>query len=351
MSHPSFPSPLTPAAAATLVGGVLAPAAPAVALTDITTLDVAGPDQIAFVARAKFRAQAIASRAGLLIVPNDFEGDDPRLVRVPEVWAAVLRLLEYFHPEPAPAGIIHPTAIIGAGCTIGELVDIGPYSVIGNNVRIGARTRIGSHAAIADNVVIGESGLLHDRVTLARDVVIGRRVILHSGCVLGADGFKYEVIGRRLTKMPQVGTVILDDDVEVGANTAIDRASFSATRIGARTKIDNLVQVGHNVEIGSDSIIVAQVSIGGSTKIGRGVIIAGQAAIADNLVIGDGARLAGQSAVHTDIPAGRDIAGTPGMDAKLFFKTSALIKRLPQLFDRVKPLLEEYEARKGGGSR
>lgn len=346
------PAPLTPAAVAELVAGTWATQAPeGELLVDINTLEAAGPTHVAFAARAKFRAQATASRAGVILVPPDFDGNDPRLLRVADVWAAVLRLIEYFHPEAASRDHIHPTAIVDPTAIVGELVEIGPYSVIGAGVRIGSQVRIGSHAAIGAGSVIGDGCVLHDRVTLYRGVEVGRRVILHSGVVLGADGFKYEVINRRLTKMPQVGTVVIEDDVEIGANTTIDRASFSATRIGARTKIDNLVQIGHNVEVGTDTIIVAQVSIGGSTKIGRGVIIAGQAAIADNLVIGDGVRLAGQSALHTDVPAGATLAGTPAMDAKLWFKTAALIKRLPGLFDRVKPLLEEYDRRQGGGGR
>src|SRR5690606_30541371 len=206
-------------------------------------------------------------------------------------------------------------------------------------------SRIGAHAIIGDDTVIGSHAILHPRVTIADRCVVGDRVILHSGVVIGSDGFRYEVIDRMPTKIPQVGIVVIDEDVEIGANTTIDRASFSQTRIGARTKIDNLVQIGHNCEIGSDCLIVAQVGIAGSVKIGRGVLLAGQVGVGDNLTIGDGARLGARSGVHRNVPAGVDLAGAPAMDSRLFFRVASVMKRMPDLYERLKPILREYEER------
>lgn len=311
----------------------------------ITTLESAAESDVAFVARAHFKSQVAESRAGLILVPKDAQVSDPRAVAVPNVWKSVLALLEHFHPMPAPAGIIHPTAIVPDSCTIGERVDIGAYAVLGEGVRVGTGSRIGAHAIIGEDTVIGSHAILHPRVTIADRCVVGDRVILHSGVVIGSDGFRYEVIDRMPTKIPQVGIVVIEDDVEIGANTTIDRASFWQTRIGTRTKIDNLVQVGHNCEIGSDCLIVSQVGIAGSVKIGRGVILAGQTGVGDNLTIGDGARLAARSGVHSNVPAGVDMAGAPIMDARLWMRLVGVLKRLPDLYDRLKPILREYEDR------
>lgn len=310
-------------------------------ITGITTLELAGPTEATFVIRRKFVALALESQAGVILVPPSLPLRNERAVTVSEVWAAVLLLLEHFYPPRPAESFIHPTAIVPPTVTLGQEVSIGPYCVLEDHVEVGDRTRIGALACLGRDVRIGADCVLHDRVTLAVDTWVGDRVILHSGVVIGADGFKYEVIGRRLQKVPQVGNVVIEDDVEIGANSTVDRASFTTTRIGARTKIDNMSHVGHNVEVGSDCLIVAQVGIGGSAKIGRGVIIGGHAGIADNSEVGDGATIAAMSGIHGRVAPRAVLAGAPAMDANIWRKLAAINRKMPELWPRLRRLAEE----------
>jgi UDP-3-O-[3-hydroxymyristoyl] glucosamine N-acyltransferase len=189
-------------------------------------------------------------------------------------------------------------------------------------------------------VAIGEGCILYDRITLAAGTVLGRRVMIHSGAVIGADGFKYEVGARGLLKIPQVGHVVVEDDVEIGANATIDRASFSVTRIGARTKLDNMVHIAHNCDVGSDCLIAAQTGIAGSTRIGRGVLMGGQVGIADNASVGDGCKIAAKAGIRGEIPAGAEVSGAPAIDAKRFNRVWAISTRLPEIYMKVRPLLK-----------
>jgi UDP-3-O-[3-hydroxymyristoyl] glucosamine N-acyltransferase len=340
---------LTTAGLCRLLGVEPPAAAPDVRIDGITTLELATERQVSFLARRKMAAAAAGSRAGLLLVPTGWAGSDPRAVAVPHVWEAVLRVLEYFHPAPARAAFRHPSAVVDASAVVGADVWLGPCVVVEAGATIGAGSRIEAHGFIGAGVRIGRDCLLHERVTVREGCQLGDRVIVQPGAVIGSDGFKYEQIGGRVTKMPQVGIVVVEDDVEIGANATIDRASFSVTRIGARTKIDNLAHIAHNCEVGPDCLIVAQVGIAGSAKIGRGVILAGQAAVADHTVIGDGTRVGGQSGVHGKIPAGQDLLGTPGMEAKQWARAQVILRRLPELYARLRPLLDEAGQREDEG--
>ncbi|MBI5154285.1 UDP-3-O-(3-hydroxymyristoyl)glucosamine N-acyltransferase [Candidatus Poribacteria bacterium] len=312
-------------------------------ISGVNTLEAAGPSEASFLTRRKFADQVAASRAGVILVSPKTAVADPRAVEVPDVWAAVVVLLNHFYPERAPNGRIHPAAIVPAGTVIGRNSQIDAYTVIEEGAVIGDDVWIGPHGTLGPGVRIGDGCRIHDRVTLASGTELGRRVILHTGCVIGADGFKYEVIGRRLTKIPQVGRVVIEDDVEMGANCTVDRASFSVTRVGARTKMDNAVHIGHNCDVGSDCVLVAQVALGGSTKVGRGVVMAGQVAVADNSVIGDGAKLGGKAGVHGTVPAGAEFVGTPARDARVQFRIWALEPKLPDLYAKLRPLLRQLE--------
>lgn len=310
-------------------------------LTGITTLELAGPTDVSFVTRASFRKQVPASRAGVILAPAKVKIDDPRVLAVEDVWTAILELLAFFHPEERPEPGVHPTAIVSPEAVVGPDASVGAYALIEAGARVGARTVVSSHCTIGRNATLGEDCFLHARVSVARGTEIGNRVILHSGVVIGADGFKYELMARGLVKIPQVGKVVIEDDVEVGANSTIDRASFSETRIGARTKIDNLVQIGHNCIIGTDCIIVAQVGISGSVRIGRGCVIGGQVGIVDNTVIGDGVRIAGKAGIHGNIPSGTEWIGAPAMPAKDYFKQHRALLRLQEVVDYLRPHLKE----------
>lgn len=314
---------------------------PDASITGITTLDAAGPDEAAFLARQNMKARAPESRAALILVSRELHFDDPRALAVPDVWAALLTLIEYFHPEPEPIAQRHPTAIVADSARIGENVSIGPYAVIGEDVRVGDGTRIGPHCILGDRVEIGQRCHLLERVSIMKDCCLGNRVIAHSGVVIGADGFRYQPIAGRIRKMPQVGNVIIGDEVEIGANSTIDRASFASTRIGDRTKIDNLVHIAHNCEIGSDCILVAQVGVAGSAKIGRGVVIAGQSGVADYTVVGDGVQIAGKSAVRGTVKPGSKVVGIPAIEAREFARLQLILRKLPDLYSRIRPALEE----------
>jgi UDP-3-O-[3-hydroxymyristoyl] glucosamine N-acyltransferase len=280
-------------------------------------------------------AQRPEGLAGLLIAAR------PRL--------AFARLLQLFEvPPPAPAGI-HPSAVVDPSAVLGEAVSIGPLVAVGPGARIGARCRLLAQATVGADAVLGEDCLVHSGARIGARVRLGNRVILQPGAVIGADGFSYvtpnpssvelnrgstaEVRTRNepAERLPSLGTVVLEDDVEVGANTTIDRATLGVTRIGARTKIDNLVQVAHNVSIGSDCLIAGQAGISGSVKVGDRVVMAGQVGIADHLSIGDDAILAAGAGVMISVPAAEVHMGFPALRKDLKMEEVTFIRRLPRM--------------------
>lgn len=312
-------------------------------LTGITTLAEAREGDVSFLARAKFAADAEKSQASLIIVPPGTKLARTNKIEMKDVWSGVLTGIEYFHAEPIASGKVHPTAVVPESCKVASDVDLGAYVVLGENVTIGAGTRICPHVVIGEDAVIGEKVLLHPNVTIAHGCQIGNRVIIHSGTVIGSDGFKYEPTRGRFTKIPQVGIVVIEDDVEIGSNTSIDRASFTETRVGARTKMDNLIHMAHNVTVGSDSIILGQVGIAGSTKVGRGVIIAGQAGLVDNITVGDGCKIGGRSAVIGNLDPGTVGIGEPLLPAVQHHRMQAVMKRLPEIYRKLRPYLGEED--------
>ena len=261
----------------------------------------------------------------------------PRIV-VKDVHRAIAQLLDTLHPEHRPAAGVHPTAVIGAGSELAGDVVVEPYVVIGERVRVGAGAWIGAHTVIGDDCRIGPQTRTHAHVTLYSKVQLGARCIVHSGARLGSDGFGYAFVDGQHRKVPQVGGLIIGDDVEIGANTTIDRGSVGPTEIGNGVKIDNLVHLGHNVRVGDLSIIVAQVGVSGSTVLGRGVTLAGQAGVPGHLHIGDRATIAAKSAPFGDVPAGATVGGYPAVPHKVFLRTQAALLKLPELLKRVRAL-------------
>jgi UDP-3-O-[3-hydroxymyristoyl] glucosamine N-acyltransferase len=316
-------------------------------ITDVAALDRAGETDLSFVAHAKYAAYLERSNAGALLVTEALESRVgrawPRIV-VNDVHRALAQLLARFHPETRPAAGVHPTAMIGAGSAVADDVIVEAYAVIGEHVSIGRGAWIGAHCVIDAHCGIGEDTRLHPHVTLYSKVRLGARCIIHSGTRLGSDGFGYTFVDGQHRKVPQVGGVIIGDDVEIGANCTVDRGSVGPTEIGNGVKIDNLVHVGHNVRIGDLSVIVAQVGISGSTVIGKGVTLAGQAGLPGHLQIGDGATIAAKSAPFNDVPAGATYGGFPAVPHKEFLRTQAAILRLPELFKRVRRLETEAKS-------
>lgn len=323
-------------------------------ITGLSTLERAEPGQVSFLASEKFAAQSRTTRASALIVLEKLPRPDLPCVPMREPWAGVLFLLERLYPSSAGQRFsgVHASSVVDSSAELGEGVAVGPNAVIGPRVRIGGGTVIGPGCVIGADCRIGDRCLFHAGVTISHGCVIGSSVILHPGAVIGADGFKYEVIGGKITKIPQIGTVIIEDNVEIGANSCVDRASFTETRIGANTKIDNLVQVAHNVQIGADCLIVSQTGIAGSTEIGDGSILAARAGIADNLKLGRAVRVMAQAGVKDDLPDGESVLGTPARPFRKMARIIAAEGRLPEMaaeIARMRARIEELEKQAGRG--
>jgi UDP-3-O-[3-hydroxymyristoyl] glucosamine N-acyltransferase len=272
------------------------------------------------------------------------------VIRVSQPYLAVATLLRLFHPaRPVPPGI-DPSARVAPSARIAPDASVQAFAVVGAEAVVEAGAVVGSHVHIGDRCRVGEGSVLHPHVVLREDVVLGRGVVIHSGAVLGADGFGYVFDGRSHRKIPQVGRVVVEDDVEIGANSAIDRATIGDTVIGRGTKMDNLVQIGHNTAVGADVIIVAQTGIAGSCRIGHGAVIGGQVGIADHATVGDGARIGSQSGVAGDVPAGASILGSPAVEAGAAKRAMVAFPRLPELLRTVRRLekrVAELETRLG----
>ena len=302
------------------------------------SLEEAGPGDVAFLANPRYASQAATTKASAIIVPAD-AGDLPcATLRTANPYLAFAEVLGLFHVPRQPPPGIHPTAVVAADARIAEPASIGAYAVIGDGVEIGAGATIHPHVTIYPGVRIGRSFTAHAGVVVREDVVIGDRVVLHSGVVLGADGFGFAPTPQGAVKIPQTGNVVVEDDVEIGANTTVDRATLGATMIRRGAKLDNLVMVGHNCEVGAHSFLAAQVGLAGSTKIGRGVQMGGQAGAAGHLTIGDGVQVVAQSGVPNSVPAGRIVGGYPAMEVTRWRRISAALLRLPELLQRVRRL-------------
>lgn len=313
-----------------------------VAVTAIAPLDRAGPEDLSFLASAKYAEVFGTSRAGvILIAPDLAQLGGPAAVRIVvarphEALAAVIPHL-YSSTLPRAAGI-DPSATIGRGVQLGRDVTLGANVVIGGGATLGDRVIVEANSVVGDGVRIGADSVLWPGVVLYRGTEIGERVMVHSGARLGADGFGYVYRDGAHQKIPHVGRCRIDADVEIGANTTIDRGSIDDTVVGAGTKIDNLVQIGHNVRIGRGCLIMAQVGISGSARIGDGCIIAGQAGLGGHITIGAGARIGGQSGVFGDVPAGETWSGYPARPHReslrataALFKLAGMVKRLERM--------------------
>ncbi|MCJ7579085.1 MAG: UDP-3-O-(3-hydroxymyristoyl)glucosamine N-acyltransferase [Candidatus Aminicenantes bacterium] len=310
-----------------------------VVIRGVSSLESAGEGDLVFLTLPKFRPLFEQTEASAAVVSlEEKEGKIPYL-RSKTPHLTFIKAIEIFFQPYLPEAGIHPKAAIADSAKIGKNVAIGAYSVVGEEVEIGDRTVIFPHVALYPYVKIGTNCILHSQVTVREGCTIGNSVILQNGVVIGADGYGYAQKGDGThIKIPQMGTVILEDDVEVGANTAIDRAAMDKTIIRRGTKIDNLVQIAHSVEIGTNSLIIAQAGIAGSSKIGKNVIIAGQAGIPAHINIGDNAVIAAQAGVSKDVPADTTVVGSPHMKIKDYWRMLASIKKIPGLIKDLKEL-------------
>ena len=334
---------LTAGRIAELVGGTLVGDA-ATQIRGIAPLDRAGVTDLSFLGAAKYAAAFAASSAGIVLIAPELAespGAVPARIIVAKPMDALLSLLPRLHRMPkAPVGV-HPTAIIGSRVKLGADVSIAPYAVLGDDVSLGNGTVIGAHCALNAGVVIGEAGLLYPSVTVYSGSRIGNRVTIHAGARIGSDGFGYVQQGGVHLKIPHVGRCLIEDDVEIGANTTIDRGSIDDTIVGAGTKVDNLVQIAHNVRIGRACLIMAQVGIAGSVRVEDGAMLLGQVGVSGHHTIGKRAILAAQAGVFGDIPAGETWSGYPARPHKEALRAQAALFKLPSLLRRIERLLDE----------
>lgn len=304
----------------------------------IRPLETAGPAELVFVADAAHLARLAECRAGAVLLGESLPPADRPALRTPTPHLAFARALAFFHPAPGVPPGVHPTALVAPDAAIDPAAAVGPLCVVEAGARIGAGSHLVAQVYVGAGARIGAACRIYPQVALGAGVEVGDRVILHSGVVIGADGYGYAREGARCVKIPQVGRVVLEDDVEIGANTTVDRATLGETRIGRGTKIDNLVQIGHNVRIGEDTVIVSQVGVSGSARIGSRVTLAGQAGIVDHVSIGDGAIVGAQAGVPKDVPAGGVVLGSPALPHMEFKRQQAILARLPELRRAVQAL-------------
>lgn len=303
----------------------------------------AAAGELTFLGNAKYKHEVAATRASVVLLPAGFPGQPQPgqvflLVDNPSIALARVcaRIEQSLWPKPAPG--IHPSAVVAAGARIAPTATVGPLCVIESGATVGERVHLQGQVFVGRNGVIGDDCWLMPGVVLAAECQLGKRVRLQPGAVIGSDGFGYEFVEGRHEKVPQVGIVVVGDDVEIGANSTIDRARFSRTTVGEGTKIDNLVQIGHNVVIGRHCLLCAQVGISGSTKLEDYVVFGGQAGAAGHITIGKGVKVGGKAGITTDIPAGSFVNGNPAIPYLLERRIAVLQQRLPELFRRVDTL-------------
>jgi UDP-3-O-[3-hydroxymyristoyl] glucosamine N-acyltransferase len=343
---------LTLAEVARLTGGEVVGDA-RLAVDGVADLEHARDSQLSFVTGPRHAAAALASRAAAFLVPAGVELPGRTLVRVAQPTLALAAVLAVFHPETAPPAGTHPTAQVDPGASVAPEATVMAFAVVGAGSVVEAGAVLHPHVYVGPGCRVGAASVLHAHVVLQRDVELGRRVVVHAGTVLGADGFGYAFDGARHRKIPQVGRVVIGDDVEIGANAAVDRATLGETVIESGTKIDNLVQIGHNTAVGAHSVIVAQAGIAGSCRIGSHVVLAGQAGIADHVTLGDGAQVGAQAGVAYDIERGAQVLGSPAVPVAQARRLFAAQARLPDLLRTVRQLekrVAELERRLAAGT-
>lgn len=317
---------------------------PELVLTGVGTLDEAGPGQLSFLANPKYAPLLASTRAGAVVVDPSSVREGMAHIVTPKPYLAFAMAVTIFNPPSHPGNGVCPAAFVSAGADVGENVTIMAGATVEEGAAVGARSVIYPGCYVGREAKIGADCVLYPNVVVRERCVVGDRVILQPGAVIGSDGFGFALDAGGNLKFPQIGIVEIGDDVEIGANTAIDRAALGKTFIGKGAKVDNLVQIGHNVVIGPGAIIVAQVGISGSTKVGAGAILAGQVGVAGHLKIGDGAMIGAQSGIGNDVEPGTKAQGNPLMPLSQWLRSQAVFKKLPELKSRVGDLEKRLDA-------
>ncbi|MBK6828411.1 MAG: UDP-3-O-(3-hydroxymyristoyl)glucosamine N-acyltransferase [Chitinophagaceae bacterium] len=314
-----------------------------VSVSSFGKIEEAGQGQLSFLANPKYEDFLYTTAASIVIVNESFElkqAVNATLIRVPDAYTAFATLLGKYQEimQQQLTGIQQPAYIAGTA-SYGDNVFIGAFAYLGENVKLGKNCKIYPHVFIGNNTTVGDHCIIHPGVKIYHDTQIGNQVIIHAGSVIGSDGFGFAPqADGSFKKVPQIGNVVIGDQVEIGANATIDRATIGSTLIKSGAKLDNLIQVAHNVEVGHSTVIAAQAGISGSTKIGNGVMIGGQAGIVGHIQLGDGAKVNAQSGVSKSIEAGKAVTGSPAYDYTAALRSQAAARKLPELEKRVKEL-------------
>ncbi len=301
---------------------------------------------ISFLANPKYAHYLYETLSSVVLVNQDFVLERPvkaTLVRVPNAYESIARLLSLYESMTQKRTGIHPLACVSETATLGEGVYVGPFAYVGEGVSIGNGTQIYAHVVLEENTTVGDNCTIYPNVSVYKECRIGNGVILHSGCVIGADGFGFAPAADGYEKIPQIGIVTIEDNVEIGANACVDRSTMGSTYVRRGAKIDNLVQIAHNVEVGAHTVMSAQVGVAGSTKIGEWCMFAGQVGMAGHLTLPDRTTAGAQAGIHTSRTGGVPLMGTPAIDARTFARSSAVFKNLPDLREEVRNLRKEIE--------
>jgi len=322
---------------------------PEVTVSGVAPLNTAGPDQISFLANARYRSELETTLAAGVIVSRKAVASGLNLIRVDDPYLGFAMAMELFFSEPYEAMGVSDKAFVHQKARIGDEPSIHPFAVVCQDARIGTRVTLMSGAYVGPGVTVGDNTVIHPNVVLERNVLVGNNVIIHAGAVVGSDGFGFARTGGRHKKIVHAGTVRIEDDVEIGAGCTIDRAVMGETVVGKGSKLDNLIQIGHNVRIGPNCILVTQVAIGGSSELEDNVTMAGQSAVAGHLKVASGAVVMGRTGVTKNVPPGAHVAGYPAIDAKDWRKAAAVFAKLDDLRKRIFRL--EKELKKVGGEK
>jgi UDP-3-O-[3-hydroxymyristoyl] glucosamine N-acyltransferase len=310
-----------------------------VEVTAVAGIEDAPPGALTFLADRRLAARLATTRAAAVILPPDAPEAGLPSLRAAHPYLAFVQAVELLHPPPPrPAPGVHPTAVLASSAVIGPGAWIGAHVVIGERVRVGRNAAVHPGVVLYADVVVGDDFLAHAGAVVREGAVLGDRVVLHAGAVVGSEGFGWLPLPDGNRRIPQVGGIVLEDEVEVGANATVDRGALGATVIGRGTKIDNLVMVGHGCRIGAGCLLAGQVGLAGSTVLGARVMMGGQAGSAGHLTIGDGTQIAAQSGLHRDVPARARYGGYPAMEARRWRRVTMSIPRLPELFRRLRRL-------------
>jgi UDP-3-O-[3-hydroxymyristoyl] glucosamine N-acyltransferase len=321
-------------------------------ITGAAGLDEAAPGQVTFLSNPRYTPRVQTTRASAIYVGESVEvGPHLAVLRAPDPYLAYTRALRLFYPEPEFEPFVHPSAVIDPTAQVADGVWIGACAYVGRDVQIASGVRIYPNATLYDSVAVGADSVIHSGAAIREGTKLGQRVVVHNNAVVGSDGFGYAKTEEgHWLKIPQAGIVVVEDDVEIGAGTTIDRASVGETRIRRGAKIDNLVQVGHSCTVGEDTLLCAQVGLAGSSHIGRRVILAGQAGVAGHLTIGDDVVVTAKSATSHDVPAGKVISGIPAFDNRDWLRSTSAFRRLGEMQRTLRSLEARLKALEEGSS-